>query len=1511
MSIDQTTSILPAPPLPSVQALQADRPVSALPALREAKAQQEAEREVLERNVAEKRKALDAVEKKKSLLLAEVARLKRKLEAQAEAENFDLASEDLNEEQRRIEAEEEELEKVKERLWGVQEDLRLHEAMKRTTRDREGHGPEDNERTAADASRAEKAVALRKETAEKREELRKFEASILRKQQWLSHLSLEIEKVLDRTSLRFRPSPTHALPSPCSTAPPHSAGVSALSSPSTFLAREPEMLSSCLPARKDARGAAHRRPRDTAGDLEKRALRALAETAGEKTAESESRRKREGETPSSFIGRQLGEEDELFELEAEVTACCQDLPVLEELLQERLARACLLAGQAEPPFARSPLALSPRSSPRAASTGTLAGAVDPKEGQLEIEKEEDRGREAEEHRAKEAVTTQQGTPAMPHTRADPVCLQVNAALSGCMYTPEVLPEKQTKQRTGRSPLSMASPRPLSRTSSLGGDPREKTDGFREEDLTTTEAPSGACTPPLLNHASVTRGSTFKAEATASLANLPSRGAAECASAPASSTPPAASGVYVQRKFPANQPVSSPVRRSRLCFSRRSDSSKESPSSASPKSQVETLPISRNSSSAAWTSRSERRSPARSRSLSETLSEDGREGRGDAAQAAKGEKLERALDAGEAARSGEENRFSFEAEARLKTACTQRREPRRTEAAEDQPWNALLAWASSWTGEAGLRSPRERKAEGRTPSVSSSQRGHRRALPPLRSCSSSSSSSLSPTPSACFSPSGSSFSSASSFGPERVARGDGTRTVLREKRENVEADGALDAPAETMWETLGPATAKRDENVVKNLGKLLALLEALPDVDLRAPKASSEKAVAQKNARARRDGPGERGQRRQATKETGTKTWNRRGAQEKRRGSCDVPDSRNSSRCPSTSPLPSPLPSSSCSSAVCTEVVTGTALLPEARRETQSGRRGRFAPECVAFQASSFARVSEKGEERREGQSDGGARAQEANTSAGDRLRAVAGEERPGGGGALHREEEEDAPKEGNTPRGEDAPKQEEKGARKPEEEEARKQEEEDARKQEEEDARKQEEEDAAREKADRAEEGSSVREEEIGAERGEGERVEEDGSGESPRGTATEEEAERSREEEGPRKDSGASSLFSRASGAHCEPENGGRGMGAQHVLEETLEATGTLQSDCGSDGEQTGEDKLENGMRSAGGFADGRGGDALNGNGSKEAAEETREGRFLAEGAPILQGGEDEREQALATLHERGGRESAGEEAEKAARHKEKEHAETGEDGRRGEATCGAEASPWTRGEREETNAKTEREEEEAEGEENRAVVEEGEEAAFIATEAGERFEQDGAQDAVAGQDDRGEEEEKRTRKLRREEAGEEARRDSRFCATQPEREGEREARRDRASDGEEEGTQKRDREEERRGRKEEKEQKVSVSGGPVKDLVAPAFSETIARAESPGKGEVDASCLSLVGCEEIKDASAETPPRTPLRTPVAGRHDSSGRPQSPSCLSFSSLSSRRGSDKDTGTASTDLWLF
>nr|PIL98811.1 putative RPGR [Toxoplasma gondii COUG] len=420
---------------------------------------------------------------------------------------------------------------------------------------------------------------------------------------------MEIEEILERSSLRARPSPSSA------------SSLSALSSSSSFLADDSKTLFSSAPSSPLADTAEKKRVLRDA--LDRRCV------PGEKTRDklSSSRSQSRGEhrrssrrteaqkTPSSFLGRRLAEEDELFALEAEVTACNQDLPVLEELLQERLAQATLLAGGEERlrPYA----SVTARNVSRARSAASLAEAVDEQETEAQVtnrktaesrRETQERKREAEEGRRKvEEKGDDDGdiSALFEPRKGDLAYVQLNAAIPGCTYTPGVSPEaeKQRERRAGRSAwFRVSTSLPSSPTAADSEELRGRKDTFRKEDCATHEALSAVCMPQGGNLESAT--CPLSPLETAQKASHP-RGSAlrsiVSASVLETSTPASESAASIHCSFPSSSAASSFVLRSRLS-SRGSDSTQEERfSCALSESQLPSRPDSRDASLAAASS----------------------------------------------------------------------------------------------------------------------------------------------------------------------------------------------------------------------------------------------------------------------------------------------------------------------------------------------------------------------------------------------------------------------------------------------------------------------------------------------------------------------------------------------------------------------------------------------------------------------------------------------------------------------------------------------------------------------------------------------------------------------------------------------------------------------------------------------------------------------------------------------------------------------------------------------
>ncbi|RQX74949.1 putative RPGR, partial [Toxoplasma gondii CAST] len=872
----------------------------------EEKTRREAELLSCERRLEDKRTVVSQVQKQKASLLQERRRLRCKLRTDSAAQVLQLAQDDLREEERRIEAEESTLEGLRRRLYGAQQDLRLHAEMKHYAEieDREKHARDtETERSGPGAAAsANPTSALRQEMSEKRRELRTCEAEILRKKERLSRLSMEIEEILERSSLRARPSPSSA------------SSLSVLSSSSSFLADDSKTLFSSAPSSPLADTAEKKRVLRDA--LDRRCV------PGEKTRDklSTSRSQSRGEhrrssrrteaqkTPSSFLGRRLAEEDELFALEAEVTACNQDLPVLEELLQERLAQATLLAGGEERlrPYA----SVTARNVSRARSAASLAEAVDKQETEAQVtnrktaesrRETQERKREAEEGRRKvEEKGDEDGdiSALFEPRKGDLAYVQLNAAIPGCTYTPGVSPEaeKQRERRAGRSAwFRVSTSLPSSPTAADSEELRGRKDTFRKEDCATHEALSAVRMPQGGNLESAT--CPLSPLETAQKASHP-RGSAlrsiVSASVLETSTPASESAAGIHCSFPSSSAASSFVLRSRLS-SRGSDSTQEERfSCALSESQLPSRPDSRDASLAAASSLSPPVALPSSSSVAwqQTVAPAGREDecslsnisslsmvtpqtKGDvrarldcAKEAAsepqagsatpdrspvsptkvtEAERSRRGRTKAAWATVSEGNGLCFCADlgnASLLWEDMRAPEQRgtRAEAAEETPWNALLAWASSQTVRASRDSLREKGTPGVNPTACFQDSNF--PLPLGRpSPGSSASSVVSHSPASRISPSGCAAAvSCASLGLEAVGRpgAEGGRPARETRETSEETETDLEEDQQRQRQVAGTAFEMSDANLVKNLAKLLALLEALPDVEPRTPEKATER-----------------------------------------------------------------------------------------------------------------------------------------------------------------------------------------------------------------------------------------------------------------------------------------------------------------------------------------------------------------------------------------------------------------------------------------------------------------------------------------------------------------------------------------------------------------------------------------------------------------------------------------------------------------------------------------------
>ncbi|KFG47411.1 putative RPGR, partial [Toxoplasma gondii FOU] len=851
----------------------------------EEKTRREAELLSCERRLKDKRTVVSQVQKEKASLLQERRRLRCKLRTASAAQVLQLAQDDLREEERRIEAEESTLEGLRRRLYGAQQDLRLHAEMKHHAEieDREKHARDtETERSGPGAAAsANRTSALRQEMSEKRRELRTCEAEILRKKERLSRLSMEIEEILERSSLRARPSPRSA------------SSLSVLSSSSSFLADDSKTLFSSAPSSPLADTAEKKRVLRDA--LDRRCV------PGEKTRDklSSSRSQSRGEhrrssrrteaqkTPSSFLGRRLAEEDELFALEAEVTACNQDLPVLEELLQERLAQATLLAGGEERlrPYA----SVTARNVSRARSAASLAEAVDEQETEAQVtnrktaesrRETQERKREAEEGRRKvEEKGDEDGD---------------ISALFEPRKGPEA--EKQRERRAARSAwFRVSTSLPSSPTAADSEELRGRKDTFRKEDCATHEALSAVRMPQGGNLESAT--CPLSPLETAQKASHP-RGSAlrsiVSASVLESSTLASESAASIHCSFPSSSAASSLVLRSRLS-SRGSDSTQEERfSCALSESQLPSRPDSRDASLAAASSLSPPVALPSSSSVAwqQTVAPAGREDerslsnisslsmvtpqtKGDArarldcakeaasepqagsatpdrspvspTKVTEAERSRRGRTKAAWATVSEGNGLCFCADlgnASLLWEDMRAPEQRgtRAEAAEETPWNALLAWASSQTVRASRDSLREKGTPGVNPTACFQDSNF--PLPLGRpSPGSSASSVVSHPPASRISPSGCAAAvSCASLGLEAVGRpgAEGGRPARETRETSEETETDLEEDQQRQRQVAGTAFEMSDANLVKNLAKLLALLEALPDVEPRTPEKATER-----------------------------------------------------------------------------------------------------------------------------------------------------------------------------------------------------------------------------------------------------------------------------------------------------------------------------------------------------------------------------------------------------------------------------------------------------------------------------------------------------------------------------------------------------------------------------------------------------------------------------------------------------------------------------------------------
>ncbi|KFH14499.1 putative RPGR, partial [Toxoplasma gondii MAS] len=898
----------------SVASLRVARSDAVRAALEE-KTRREGELLSCERRLEDKRTVVSQVQKQKASLLQERRRLRCKLRTDSAAQVLQLEQDDLREEERRIEAEESTLEGLRRRLYGAQQDLRLHAEMKHYAEieDREKHARDtETERSGPGAAAsANPTSALRQEMSEKRRELRTCEAEILRKKERLSRLSMEIEEILERSSLRARPSPSSA------------SSLSVLSSSSSFLADDSKTLFSSAPSspladtaekKRVLRDALDRRcvPGEKTRDKlsssrsQSRGEHSRSQSKGEHRRSS--RRTEAQKTPSSFLGRRLAEEDELFALEAEVTACNQDLPVLEELLQERLAQATLLAGGEERlrPYA----SVTARNVSRARSAASLAEAVDEQETKAQVtnrntadsrRETQERKREAEEGRRKvEEKGDEDGdiSALFEPRKGDLAYVQLNAAIPGCTYTPGVSPEaeKQRERRARRSAwFRVSTSLPSSPTAADSEELRGRKDTFRKEDCATHEALSAVHMPQGGNLESAT--CPLSPLETAQKASHP-RGSAlrsiVSASVLETSTPASESAASIHCSFPSSSAASSLVLRSRLS-SRGSDSTQEERfSCALSESQLPSRPDSRDASLAAASSLSPPVALPSSSSVAwqQTVAPAGREDecslsnisslsmetpqtKGDArarldcakeaasepqagsatpdrspvspTKVTEAERSRRGRTKAAWATVSEGNGLCFCADlgnASLLWEDMRAPEQRgtRAEAAEETPWNALLAWAYSQTVRASRDSLREKGTPGVNPTACFQDSNF--PLPLGRpSPGSSASSVVSHSPASRISPSGCAAAvSCASLGLEAVGRpgAEGGRPARETRETSEETETDLEEDQQRQRQVAGTAFEMSDANLVKNLAKLLALLEALPDVEPRTPEKATER-----------------------------------------------------------------------------------------------------------------------------------------------------------------------------------------------------------------------------------------------------------------------------------------------------------------------------------------------------------------------------------------------------------------------------------------------------------------------------------------------------------------------------------------------------------------------------------------------------------------------------------------------------------------------------------------------
>ncbi|PFH33836.1 hypothetical protein BESB_080520 [Besnoitia besnoiti] len=366
-------------------ALRALRVNLAVPALYEARAEKQTQAQRLAEAVATQRARLERLERKHRDLIAEAESLSRPLNdahTSADEEGEDAAhgdgegeeDEELHEERRLVEAEACALQRLQERIRAARADLQLHAEIKRKHfLDQQDTEAKDTLRCdlSRDSPSAQDADRLRSETHRSREKIEQFERVLHRKRKRLAKLSSAVSHL---TKIPSRPTPCSSpsggrLSSSCLACASCTSRGDALS-PSSCASLSPSSLPCAPPlvpspqGRRLAAWPAGAAPRDSASREAKadetlsafrlssrgdslrgcRASLSSPPSAAGSGGRRELRRKSEGEAPSFLLGRRLGEEDELFALEAEITASQQDLPALEALLQERLRLAARATG---------------------------------------------------------------------------------------------------------------------------------------------------------------------------------------------------------------------------------------------------------------------------------------------------------------------------------------------------------------------------------------------------------------------------------------------------------------------------------------------------------------------------------------------------------------------------------------------------------------------------------------------------------------------------------------------------------------------------------------------------------------------------------------------------------------------------------------------------------------------------------------------------------------------------------------------------------------------------------------------------------------------------------------------------------------------------------------------------------------------------------------------------------------------------------------------------------------